>query len=180
MIKLISSQNYAQNILQQSLQQQPRHQQNFFNVQTIPEQAAFIQQNFNPRHQRGFNYHQGFNNNYSMPMYNSQNMFQYNNNDQNYMINNRNQYHMNSSNNQGYNMQFNKTNNNFNQQPQQAPVDDLSIVQSLKYVSEKYPHLINLNTNNKGTLNQVKSQEGPKFFVIKSFTEEDIHKVFTY
>ena len=54
---------------------------------------------------------------------------------------------------------------------------DLSIIQSLKYVSEKYPQLIKLNQVNAGVLSKVKNQASPRFFVIKSFTEEDIHKV---
>lgn len=55
--------------------------------------------------------------------------------------------------------------------------DEMNILQSLKYVQEIYPQLMNININNKGFLDKVSKQANPKFFVIKSFTEEDIHKV---
>jgi hypothetical protein len=77
---------------------------------------------------------------------------------------------------------YNRSNNQYNQFPKepfqpQPVVDELSIIQSLKYVSEKYPQLIKLNQQSSGLLNQARAQASPRFFVIKSFTEEDIHKV---
>jgi hypothetical protein len=63
------------------------------------------------------------------------------------------------------------------QQTQQTQVDENSLIESLKYVSEKYPHLIKLNQSYLGITEKVKNQLNPRFFVIKSFTEEDIHKV---
>jgi hypothetical protein len=57
------------------------------------------------------------------------------------------------------------------------PNEEMSIMQSLKYVSEKYGHLINLNNESIGLSEEIKKQQEPRFFVIKSFTEEDIHKV---
>lgn len=45
------------------------------------------------------------------------------------------------------------------------------------YVYKKYPYLLSLNQANKGIKYQVKTELFPRFFVIKSFTEEDIHKV---
>ena len=74
--------------------------------------------------------------------------------------------------------------NNFqkpNYQPQvkrQNQVEEqYAVQQSLKYVQERYPNLILINKNSNGTLQNIKSQPCPRFFVIKSFTEEDIHKV---
>jgi len=55
--------------------------------------------------------------------------------------------------------------------------EQLKLIQSLEYVAEKYPRLVDLNKNNKGLSHSVKNQSSPRFFVIKSFTEEDIHKV---
>ncbi len=48
---------------------------------------------------------------------------------------------------------------------------------SLKYVIDKYPHLNDINQFSLGITELVKIQKSPRFFVIKSFTEEDIHKV---
>ena len=77
--------------------------------------------------------------------------------------------------------------NQFNQYPmknygnyyqkQNHQVDENSLMESLKYVSEKYPHLIKLNQSYFGLTQKVRNQVNPRFFVIKSFTEEDIHKV---
>ena len=84
------------------------------------------------------------------------------------------------------NQNFNKSNysnqsfniNNFSvNQTQQKNEEDPNFLQTLKYVSEKYNNLINLNNINFGTTLKVKAQPNPRFFVIKSFTEEDIHKV---
>ena len=60
---------------------------------------------------------------------------------------------------------------------QQSQVEDLSIIQTFKYVSEKYPQLISLNQIHSGIFSKVRNQASARFFVIKSFTEEDIHKV---
>jgi hypothetical protein len=67
----------------------------------------------------------------------------------------------------------------FNYYPknQQTQVDEKSLLESLKYVSERYPQLIQLNQSYFGITEKVKNQLNPRFFVIKSFTEEDIHKV---
>lgn len=62
-------------------------------------------------------------------------------------------------------------------QKQNQQVDENSLMESLKYVSEKYPHLIKLNQSYFGLTQKVRNQVNPRFFVIKSFTEEDIHKV---
>jgi hypothetical protein len=76
----------------------------------------------------------------------------------------------------------NKGNYNYQNQNQQFykkqnPQDEFNILQSLKYVQENYQHLININMNNKGLTEKIKQEIAPRFFVIKSFTEEDIHKV---
>jgi len=55
-----------------------------------------------------------------------------------------------------------------------------NIIESLKYVQDNYPRLINLNINNLGYTDRVKLEFEPKFYVIKSFTEEDIHKSIKY
>lgn len=108
---------------------------------------------------------------------------------QNYLKNMRNpqfnqqqypRYNQYQTNNMNYNRNINPYNNMYGNkvfQQQQSETDELSIIQSLKYVSEKYPHLITLNQINTGILNKVGNQVSPRFFVIKSFTEEDIHKV---
>ena len=71
-------------------------------------------------------------------------------------------------------------NYNFNQQqPQTTPIDENTLIDSLKYVTEKYPNLVNINQSYYGLSQTVKNQFNPRFFVIKSFTEEDIHKVYT-
>ena len=77
---------------------------------------------------------------------------------------------------------YGNNNNNFNnknnlQQQNQVQVDEASLLESLKYVAEKYPHLVKLNQSYAGLTQRVKNQLSPRFFVIKSFTEEDIHKV---
>jgi hypothetical protein len=66
--------------------------------------------------------------------------------------------------------QFNNTN--------RMQEEQLKLIQSLEYVAVKNPELVHLNANNKGLSLSVKNQFLPRFFVIKSFTEEDIHKVF--
>ena len=69
-------------------------------------------------------------------------------------------------------------NNNSNMYGMQNTNEENTIIQSLKYVSEKYPHLITLNQQNIGMKFKVRNHFASRFFVIKSFTEEDIHKVF--
>ncbi len=59
----------------------------------------------------------------------------------------------------------------------QSQDDQIKFIQSLKYVIEKYPRLVDLNEVNVGITQIIKNQSAPRFFVIKSFTEEDIHKV---
>jgi hypothetical protein len=59
---------------------------------------------------------------------------------------------------------------NFNNQNEE-------IIQSLKFVSVNYPHLISLNNSSIGLSKKVQQEQIPRFYVIKSFTEEDIHKV---
>ena len=112
--------------------------------------------NFNPN----FNF---LNNNYMMPTQ------QYYNNYNNY--NNNSQYNQ-------FNQFPQNKSYNYYQKMQQNQVDENSLLESLKYVSEKYPHLIKLNQSYSGITQRVKNQMNPRFFVIKSFTEEDIHKVY--
>jgi len=55
--------------------------------------------------------------------------------------------------------------------------EEQCVLEYLKYVNEKYPHLVKINENNKQISKVCQSQGNPRFFIIKSFTEEDIHKV---
>jgi len=57
---------------------------------------------------------------------------------------------------------------------------DTNCLQDMKYITEKYNHLIHLNSQNAGYSMKVQNQMNPMFFVIKSFTEEDIHKSIKY
>jgi len=50
-------------------------------------------------------------------------------------------------------------------------------MESLQYVKENYNVLVGLNDMHRGLTQIVMNQAQPRFFVIKSFTEEDIHKV---
>ena len=75
---------------------------------------------------------------------------------------------------------FKKNNMQFQYGNYSDPNHELNVMQSLKYVSEKYPNLININADNIGLTESVKQQQEPRFFVIKSFTEEDIHKVYKF
>ena len=63
---------------------------------------------------------------------------------------------------------------------QNERIDENGLIQSLKYVSDKYSNLKDINQVNSGLFEKVRLQSSPKFFVIKSFTEEDIHKVISY
>ena len=51
------------------------------------------------------------------------------------------------------------------------------VLEYLRYVNEKYPNLVKVNELNKNISKITHTQAEPRFFVIKSFTEEDIHKV---
>jgi len=53
----------------------------------------------------------------------------------------------------------------------------MCVLEYLNYVNEKYPHLVKINEHNKNISKTARSQTAPRFFIIKSFTEEDIHKV---
>lgn len=46
-----------------------------------------------------------------------------------------------------------------------------------EYLTKNYRNLINLNKINKDLFKQVQAQRYPRFFIIKSFNEEDFHKV---
>jgi hypothetical protein len=141
-----------------------------------------INQNFQQRNNMNFN----VNNNYSFQNNNTMNSM-FGNSQMPCNINNRNQYQFQQNNmknmymnNKQFPQQYGNKKvfaGNPTQFVQNNPPDDQSILQSLKYVAEKYPHLININQNSAGLSNQVQSQGFPRYFVIKSFTEEDIHKV---
>lgn len=46
------------------------------------------------------------------------------------------------------------------------------------YILTRYPHLIDLNNKNEGIINNLNEKD--RFFVIKSYTEEDVHKAIKY
>lgn len=58
--------------------------------------------------------------------------------------------------------------------------EELCVLESLKYVNDKYPLFVKLNEMNRNVSKNVMLQQNPRFFVIKSFTEEDIHKSIKY
>jgi hypothetical protein len=63
-------------------------------------------------------------------------------------------------------------------QPQQEqPMTEINLIASMKYVEDNYNNFTKININSLGITEKVKAQAYPRFFVIKSFTEEDIHKV---
>jgi len=78
------------------------------------------------------------------------------------------------------NQQENNQKMNLNQQNYYMNQEQLSLIQSLQYAQQNYPQLINLNMTNLGYTMKVKNQVIPRFYVIKSFTEEDIHKGIKY
>jgi len=73
---------------------------------------------------------------------------------------------------------YSQPKNNFYQQQNQF--DENSFQNSLKYVNEKYPDLMKINQSFTGITQRIQAQSQPKFYVIKSFTEEDIHKSIKY
>ena len=69
-----------------------------------------------------------------------------------------------------YNHQFNNSYNSY--------IQNNSKNRMKKYISMAYPHLIDINTKNSNILKEINTD--CKFFIIKSFTEEDIHKSIKY
>ena len=55
--------------------------------------------------------------------------------------------------------------------------EEQCVLEYLKYVNEKYPNLVKINDVNRSITKYCQTQMAPRFFIIKSFTEEDIHKV---
>lgn len=90
--------------------------------------------------------------------------------------------HKNYSKNYNQNFQFpNGISSYYNPNNQNSYINpNEEIMKTLKYVSDNYPNLITINNNNMGLSSQVYDQAAPRFYVIKSFTEEDIHKVCTF
>lgn len=136
----------------------------------LKENASFPKGDLNfPNSQNMFYGYNNMNNNFNPN-------FQYNNN---YMFQQQQFY---PGGNFGGKYYFNNDYNyyqqkNYYQKNKQPQVDEASLLESLKYVSEKYPHLVKLNQSYNGLAQKIRSQPNPRFFVIKSFTEEDIHKV---
>lgn len=140
-------------------------------------------QNFNPNSYYGNQQGMG---NYYFNNKNFQNQNQFQNQNLERQGQNENQGNNTNSNmkyqNQPFNNQKFKTFQNFNFKNPMLDMnnrdnDEYNIIQSLKYVSDNYPNLVSLNNNNLGITEKVKAQISPRFYVIKSFTEEDIHKV---
>ena len=71
-------------------------------------------------------------------------------------------------------------NNRSNTNQNNSENDEFSLLHTLQYVKDRYPNLININTNSAGVKSHIRNESSPRFFVIKSFTEEDIHKVFIF
>jgi hypothetical protein len=99
----------------------------------------------------------------------------YNNN----FYNNQNfeNYQQNQNQGRGGNFQNKNKRPQWQQQEMTPEGQNINIIASMKYVEDNYAHLIKINSNNIGLSENVKAQSNPRFFVIKSFTEEDIHKV---
>lgn len=54
----------------------------------------------------------------------------------------------------------------------------MMIYRAEMYILTKYPHLVDLNVKNEGISKAI--DENSQFFVIKSFSEEDVHKAIKY
>ena len=85
------------------------------------------------------------------------------------------------------NQKLNKTQENessiYNQQrPQQEHIDpytaQMLIYRAEMYILMKYPNLIDLNKKNIDISKKI--SDNSKFFIIKSFSEEDVHKAIKY
>ena len=53
-----------------------------------------------------------------------------------------------------------------------------SLYRKEKYINKEYPYLLDINKNNSNILKEINTD--CKFFIIKSFSEEDIHKSIKY
>lgn len=123
----------------------------------------------------------------------------YQSNQQYYQGQNQNQYHQKRGNyrggrgnyrqnnyrNQNSNYRGNYYQNypQYHQQPFQREYVNPYIAQKMIYLTEmyiytKYRHLININTTNQGLSKQI--TDASTFYVIKSFSEEDVHKSIKY
>lgn len=112
------------------------------------------------------NYHGGYNDNYKYGGYNkgykNQNNYNnYYNKKQNYNRNQKNQ-HQNNRQQQTYD-------------PYQA---QLLLYRAELYICSRYQHLVDINTKNAGVADKL--TESSRFFIIKSFSEEDVHKSIKY
>lgn len=78
--------------------------------------------------------------------------------------------------NQGYNQKYSQNyGQSFNKVD--SSTEEANAVQAMKYIQDSYPNISNINFSNVGYSLKVKEQQAARFYVIKSFTEEDIHKV---
>ncbi len=78
-------------------------------------------------------------------------------------------------------VELNKNENNHKQIEQldnfEKKREEQCVLEYIKYVNEKYPNLVKINEHSKNISKAMSTQQNPRFFIIKSFTEEDIHKV---
>ncbi len=88
-----------------------------------------------------------------------------------YYLSQQNYGYMNNINNKLFNSK------NFIPTNSSSEYEEDDLIKSLDYVKEKYGSLIELNEKNIGIVDKTKQQSNCRFYVIKSFTEEDIHKV---
>ena len=131
-------------------------------------------------------YYYPFTNNYYQNNYNNENYlnnFQEENNnylEYDYIFQNNNNYNNNQKFSHIYDPQQdiypNRFDNYFNYQKITPSMLDNILYESEIYIYKHYVHLININSRN----SNIKIPENSKFYVIKSFNEEDIHKSIKY
>ena len=80
--------------------------------------------------------------------------------------------------NDSYYLFLNKTNPTYKQQFHNSYNKNNSLDRIKKYISKTYPYLIDINSKNSNILKEINTD--CKFFIIKSFEEEDIHKSIKY
>lgn len=159
---------------QQLYQQNKGGYQNYNQNNNYNNNGRSNYNNNNSNNYGGFN-----NNNYRNNQYKQQ-FNSYGGNNNNYGDNNYNNNNNNYNSNSNYNRNFSTNNFNNNNSSFNTPTtgdDSINAAQALKYITTNYPNIAAINENMQGYSSKLNGQTAPKFFVIKSFTEEDIHKV---
>jgi hypothetical protein len=83
-----------------------------------------------------------------------------------------------SYNNNNYKKNYNNNNNYQNTQYYDPYTQQMMIYRAEMYILTKYPSLVDVNKRNENLSKQLSSSD--QFFVIKSFSEEDVHKSIKY